>query len=565
MDVDSERVVWVRVYGVPCHVWGTDFFETLANQLGSFICVDDNIVSGDNMDIARVMIRVAFNFVLNNFMEVAIDGEVFNLVFREDTYGLVRIAAKKVSSPNRSYNSSSNSDVVSKAENHGSGEEEDDDYVDTSYPSDNEVEIRDRKSDGVGQILHESNGREAGASFDKAIQNIFEKKRTDLDIVSHVPESSSDRTFSGLPVSKDKAFPFSVQGGATCFAHGGVSLRAVSILSPQGKLTKGPNCLFRGGEEVIEGPTQVFPQKCFPTFSLLSSSSRGNSGIGFIDNIPGDSDIVRCNIRTLSNFDNSCDEKLSDAISKLGVIPGQKKKEVHNFFPESHSLEPVWMEEVTDVIASSLWGLNDVDFSYSSSEGGDLNAVKKRSERIGHSIRSSNVEWKDFSDFIVESGLVDVPCKGKKFTWFSGDGKLKSRIDRFLVSNNIISKWGVVGQWIGSRDVSDHCPVWLLVDKEDWGPKPFKVNNEWFSHKSFFSFVEEEWKSLYVQGRGDFVLKEKFSLIKDRLKWWEKNIFGNIDLDVEEGVRVLNDSDDSEYWGGGGSLKYDQSLKEYLV
>ncbi|XP_058763176.1 uncharacterized protein LOC131636584 [Vicia villosa] len=122
-DVDSEQVVWVRVYGVPCHVWGTEFFETLANQLGSFICVDDNTVSGDNMDIARVMIRVPSNFVLSNFMEVVIDGE---------------------------------------AENLGSGEEEDDEYVDASYPSDNEVEIGDRKSDGVGQNLHGSPREDTG-------------------------------------------------------------------------------------------------------------------------------------------------------------------------------------------------------------------------------------------------------------------------------------------------------------------------------------------------------------------------------------------------------------------
>ncbi|XP_058774615.1 uncharacterized protein LOC131648899 [Vicia villosa] len=180
--------------------------------------------------------------------------------------------------------------------------------------------------------------------------------------------------------------------------------------------------------------------------------------------------------------------------------------------------------------------------------GGDFNAVKKRGERVGLSYRSSSSEWRDFSGFIEDIGLVDVPCKGKRFSWFSGDGKSKSRIDRFLVSNNIVSSWGVVGQLIGDRDVSDHCPVWLVVDKEDWGPKPFKFNNEWFSHKSFLSFVEEEWKNLKVYGRGDFVLKEKFRLLKDRLRWWAKNIFGKIDLEIEDGVRVLNDSDDREEW-----------------
>ncbi|XP_058786925.1 uncharacterized protein LOC131661401 [Vicia villosa] len=51
-----------------------------------------------------------------------------------------------------------------------------------------------------------------------------------------------------------------------------------------------------------------------------------------------------------------------------------------------------------------------------------------------------------------------------------------------------------------------------------------------------------------VHGRGDIVLKEKIRLIKDRLRWWNLNIFGKIDLEVEEGVRVLNESDDREMW-----------------
>ncbi|XP_058765391.1 uncharacterized protein LOC131638863 [Vicia villosa] len=151
--------------------------------------------------------------------------------------------------------------------------------------------------------------------------------------------------------------------------------------------------------------------------------------------------------------------------------------------------------------------------------GGDFNAVKNRSERVGRSLRSGNGEWRLFSDFIDDSGLIDVSCRGKRYSWYSGDGKSKSRIDRFLVSDNTIQSWGIVGQLIGNRDVSDHCPIWLLSDKEDWGPKPFTFNNEWFFDKNFLSFVEEEWKGLDVIGRGDYVLKEKLRLIKDRLRW----------------------------------------------
>ncbi|XP_058755204.1 uncharacterized protein LOC131628395 [Vicia villosa] len=174
------------------------------------------------------------------------------------------------------------------------------------------------------------------------------------------------------------------------------------------------------------------------------------------------------------------------------------------------------------VLKRELWGnLLRLKSSHSNGDwliGGDFNAMKDREERVGRMISSNNIENREFSKFIDESMLVDVPLKWKKFSWFVGNGKAKSRIDRFLVADNIIQDWGVVGQFIGNRDISDHCPIWLVLDRDNWGPKPFKCNNEWFSNKEFIPFVEKEWKAIQVYGRGDFILKEKFRIIKDRLR-----------------------------------------------
>lgn len=82
-------------------------------------------------------------------------------------------------------------------------------------------------------------------------------------------------------------------------------------------------------------------------------------------------------------------------------------------------------------------------------------------------------------------------------------------IDWFLVVDNVINKWAVVGQFVRDRDISDHCMILLINDKSNWGPKPFKVNNEWFANGEFISFVENEWKAITVVGRGDYVLKKK--------------------------------------------------------
>lgn len=46
-----------------------------------------------------------------------------------------------------------------------------------------------------------------------------------------------------------------------------------------------------------------------------------------------------------------------------------------------------------------------------------------------------------------------------------------------------------------------------------------------------------------VPGRGDFVLKEKLRLLKERLCWWNINVLGRIDLEIEESILNLNEAD----------------------
>lgn len=84
-----------------------------------------------------------------------------------------------------------------------------------------------------------------------------------------------------------------------------------------------------------------------------------------------------------------------------------------------------------------------------------------------------------------------------------------SRLDRFLLSESLIARWKISAQWIGDRDISDHCLVWLIEDEKNWGPKPFKFNNCWLDHEDFKSFVEVCWGDLQIHGSASYVVKEK--------------------------------------------------------
>ncbi|XP_058776602.1 uncharacterized protein LOC131650919 [Vicia villosa] len=136
--------------------------------------------------------------------------------------------------------------------------------------------------------------------------------------------------------------------------------------------------------------------------------------------------------------------------------------------------------------------------------------------------------------------LIDIPMFGNRFTWFNLAGSACSRLDRFLVTSGLIDLWNIDGQVVGSRFVLDHCPIWLQSYVRNWGAKPFKYFKCWFNHEGFLPFVEEVWNSLEVRGKLGFVLKEKLFLLKNKIRLWNKEVFGIVDLEVNNFISSLN-------------------------
>ncbi|CAJ2673212.1 unnamed protein product [Trifolium pratense] len=173
--------------------------------------------------------------------------------------------------------------------------------------------------------------------------------------------------------------------------------------------------------------------------------------------------------------------------------------------------------------------------------GGDFNSVTKVGERKGCNGAAGQSERAEFSQFIDAFELVDLPLVCKKFTWFNSDGSAMSWLDRFLLSEGFIEKGNFTNQWVGDRDISDHCPIWLSCSNLNWGPKPFKFNNCWLQHPDFFEFVKQTWENMDIQGKKAFVLKEKLRKMKDNLKVWNREVFGILDLNIDKTVKELNE------------------------
>ncbi|KAI5423367.1 hypothetical protein KIW84_046364 [Lathyrus oleraceus] len=175
--------------------------------------------------------------------------------------------------------------------------------------------------------------------------------------------------------------------------------------------------------------------------------------------------------------------------------------------------------------------------------GGDFNTVRVKAERKGISNNFNIKEAEDFEDFISSMDLVDVSMINKRFTWYNLDGSACSRLDRFLISEKLFDLWGVGGIVAGDRSISNHCPIWLNCNIVDWGPKPFKFFKGWCKHDDFIPLVSDIWINTCRSGKASYILKEKLLAVKSKLKSWNKEVFGMLDLNVEKVVGALNSLD----------------------
>jgi hypothetical protein len=90
-DVELERIIWLRIFGIPVHAWNDDFFFRVSKPWGVFLKADDVTSKKLTMDVARVLIRTSCQKAVDEFLDVKINCEFFHLHIVEDSYGPMRI------------------------------------------------------------------------------------------------------------------------------------------------------------------------------------------------------------------------------------------------------------------------------------------------------------------------------------------------------------------------------------------------------------------------------------------------------------------------------------------
>jgi len=120
-----------------------------------------------------------------------------------------------------------------------------------------------------------------------------------------------------------------------------------------------------------------------------------------------------------------------------------------------------------------------------------------------------DIEICDFMNFVSQMELVDLPILGRQP--YPGTSQINVR--------------------------------WCCITRQLWGPKPFRFNNFWLSHKGLKDVVVRNWYFVPTMGWMTPILKEKLKVLNGDLKRWNKEVFSNLSFQIEILIERVNSFD----------------------
>lgn len=82
--VATKRMVWVKIFGLPLHVWEEDTFKQIGAQFGVFLDFDDATINRKRLDVARVKILTDRLGWLNEVVDITVVGVNFRVSVVEE-------------------------------------------------------------------------------------------------------------------------------------------------------------------------------------------------------------------------------------------------------------------------------------------------------------------------------------------------------------------------------------------------------------------------------------------------------------------------------------------------
>ncbi|GJY31768.1 RNA-directed DNA polymerase, eukaryota [Tanacetum coccineum] len=152
---------------------------------------------------------------------------------------------------------------------------------------------------------------------------------------------------------------------------------------------------------------------------------------------------------------------------------------------------------------------------------GDFNEVRYKSDRFGSvfNVHGANA----FNSFIANAGLEEVPLGGSSFTWCHKSATKMSKLDRFLISENLLITCPNITAITLERYLSDHRPILLRESRFDYGPSPFRFYHHWLEVDGFNNFVEDMWSVAPGNNSNPLCsMAMKLKFLKLKIKEWNQ-------------------------------------------
>jgi hypothetical protein len=89
------RRIWVRLFGVPLHIWSLEGFKKIIWRYGKLLKLDPETMEQSRLDVDRAQIAVTYWEMVDEVIEVKVDDEIFIIRMVEERFGGVDMGIHK--------------------------------------------------------------------------------------------------------------------------------------------------------------------------------------------------------------------------------------------------------------------------------------------------------------------------------------------------------------------------------------------------------------------------------------------------------------------------------------
>ena len=154
---------------------------------------------------------------------------------------------------------------------------------------------------------------------------------------------------------------------------------------------------------------------------------------------------------------------------------------------------------------------------------GDFNLCRSPADR--NQPGGNHLDMYLFNEAINSLGLVDLPLKGRRFTWSNMQRfPLLERLDWFFTSISWTISYPNSYVTPLSMETSDHVPCVISISTKIPRKSIFRFENYWMHHESFLPVVQQNWVAPVHLTDPALILSAKFKNVRRALKIWKLSL-----------------------------------------